>query len=76
MVMSIAESSGFINIILNIERKLKHKAELPTIKKYGVIEEENKHEKKEKEAQLIKTMESVPDRSGRRKTLEQFVKVP
>ena len=44
-------------------------------KKYGMTEEEYKQKKKEEEAEIIKNMESQPDRSGRRKTLEQFVKV-
>ena len=40
-----------------------------------MTEEEYKLKKKEEEAELIKHMESQPDRNRRRKTLEQFVKV-
>ena len=40
-----------------------------------MTEEEYKQKKKEEEAELIKNMESQPDRNRRRKTLEQFVKV-
>ena len=40
-----------------------------------MTEEEYKTKKKEEEAQLIKKLESEPARIGRRKTLEQFVKV-
>ena len=40
-----------------------------------MTEEEYKLKKQDEQDLLIKKMESVPDRSGRRKTLEQFVKV-